>query len=155
MAAPGLFDPLALRGLRLLHRGWGAPMCQYSVRPQDGAGVPNDWHLMHLGQFAAGGAALILTEATAVNAVGRISPRDTGLWTDGQAGAWSRIVRFVHEYGAAEAKIGVQLAHAGRKASTYWPFAPLRGSVGPAEGGWQTVAPTSDPFDGYAEPAAL
>lgn len=155
MASPGLFDPLTLRGLQLAHRGWVAPMCQYSVDPGAGAGVPNDWHLMHLGQFAAGGAALILTEATAVNAEGRISPRDTGLWTDAQAQAWSRIVRFVHEHGAVGTKIGVQLAHAGRKASTYWPFAAERGSVGPAEGGWQAVAPTPEPFGGYAAPAAL
>jgi 2,4-dienoyl-CoA reductase-like NADH-dependent reductase (Old Yellow Enzyme family) len=155
MAAPGLFDPLALRGLQLAHRGWVAPMCQYSVDPGAGAGVPNDWHLMHLGQFAAGGAALILTEATAVSAEGRISPQDTGLWTDAQAQAWSRIVRFVHEHGAVGTKIGVQLAHAGRKASTYPPFAAERGSVGPDEGGWQAVAPTPEPFAGYAAPAAL
>ncbi|MFD1214243.1 NADH:flavin oxidoreductase/NADH oxidase [Arthrobacter sp. GCM10027362] len=158
MAGPGLFDPLDLRGLRLAHRGWVAPMCQYSVRPQDTAGMPNDWHLMHLGQFAAGGAALILTEATAVSAEGRISPRDTGLWTDGQAEAWQRIVRFVHEHGSAQAKIGIQLAHAGRKASTYWPFAAgpgRKGSVAVADGGWQTVAPTPEPFDGYAAPKAL
>jgi len=155
MAAPGLFDPLALRGLQLAHRGWVAPMCQYSVDPAAGAGVPNDWHLMHLGQFAAGGAALILTEATAVNAEGRISPGDTGLWTDAQAEAWSRIARFVHEHGAVGTKIGVQLAHAGRKASTYPPFAAERGSVGPEAGGWQAVAPTPEPFAGYAAPAAL
>ncbi|MCG2624010.1 NADH:flavin oxidoreductase/NADH oxidase [Arthrobacter sp. I2-34] len=155
MAAPGLFDPLELRGLPLAHRGWVAPMCQYSVDPAAGAGVPNDWHLMHLGQFAAGGAALILTEATAVSAEGRISPRDTGLWTDGQAQAWSRIVGFVHRHGPVGTRIGVQLAHAGRKASTYWPFAAERGSVAPADGGWQTVGPTTEPFGDYAAPAAL
>jgi 2,4-dienoyl-CoA reductase-like NADH-dependent reductase (Old Yellow Enzyme family) len=155
MQSPGLFDPLVLRGLRLAHRGWVAPMCQYSVRPQDEPGMPNDWHLVHLGQFAAGGAALILTEATAVSADGRISPRDTGLWTDAQAEAWSRIVRFVHEHAAADTRIGVQLSHAGRKASTYWPFAGQRGSVDAADGGWQAVAPTTEPFDGYAAPAAL
>ena len=121
--AGGLFEPLKLRGLPLTHRGWVAPMCQYSVRRDDAPGTPNDWHLMHLGQFAAGGAALILSEATAVNAAGRISPQDTGIWTDAQAQEWSRITEFVHRYGSADTKIGVQLAHAGRKASTYAPFA--------------------------------
>ena len=71
-----LFQPLRLRSLELQHRGWVSPMCQYSCDPDDAPGVPNDWHLMHLGSFAAGGAALILTEAAAVNAEGRISPRD-------------------------------------------------------------------------------
>jgi 2,4-dienoyl-CoA reductase-like NADH-dependent reductase (Old Yellow Enzyme family) len=110
---------------------------------------------MHLGQFAVGGAALILTEATAVSAAGRISGRDTGIWTDAQADAWSRITDFVHRHGAADTKIGVQLAHAGRKASTYWPFAFERGSVPRSEGGWQTLAPTSEPFDGLDAPQAL
>ncbi len=75
--------------------------------------MPNDWHLMHLGSFAAGGAALILTEAAAVNAAGRISPRDAGLYNDEQAAGWERIVSFVHRHGVADAKIGAQLAHAG------------------------------------------
>ena len=74
-----LFTPLELRSLHLQHRGWVSPMCQYSCEPETGEGVPNDWHLMHLGSFATGGAALILTEAAAVNAAGRISPRDAGL----------------------------------------------------------------------------
>lgn len=154
-ATTGLFSPITLRGLELAHRGWVAPMCQYSVDGADAPGVPNDWHLMHLGQFAVGGAALILTEATAVSAAGRISGRDTGIWTDAQADAWSRITDFVHRHGAAGAKIGVQLAHAGRKASTYWPFAVERGSVPRSEGGWQTLAPTSEPFGGLDAPEAL
>jgi 2,4-dienoyl-CoA reductase-like NADH-dependent reductase (Old Yellow Enzyme family) len=153
--AGGLFEPLKLRGLQLRHRGWVAPMCQYSVRREDAPGTPNDWHLMHLGQFAAGGAALILTEATAVNAAGRISPEDTGIWTDDQAQAWGRITEFVHRYGSADTKIGIQLAHAGRKASTYAPFAPESGSVPPAEGGWRTVGPTAAAFGRYAAPDAL
>ncbi|MGM0929310.1 MAG: NADH:flavin oxidoreductase/NADH oxidase [Actinomycetota bacterium] len=154
-SAGGLFEPMRLRGLQLAHRGWVAPMCQYSVRREDAPGTPNDWHLMHLGQFAAGGAALILTEATAVNATGRISPQDTGIWTDAQAQEWSRITEFVHRYGSADTKIGVQLAHAGRKASTYAPFALESGSVPHAEGGWQSVGPTTEAFGRYAAPAAL
>jgi 2,4-dienoyl-CoA reductase-like NADH-dependent reductase (Old Yellow Enzyme family) len=110
---------------------------------------------MHLGSFAAGGAALILTEAAAVNAAGRISPRDAGLYNDEQAEAWQRITSFVHRHGAAEAKIGAQLAHAGRKASTYWPFAGQRGSVPEADGGWGTMGPSPLAFDGYAEPAMM
>jgi 2,4-dienoyl-CoA reductase-like NADH-dependent reductase (Old Yellow Enzyme family) len=150
-----LFSPLELRSLKLRHRGWVSPMCQYSCGPDTGEGVPHDWHLMHLGSFAAGGAALILTEAAAVNAAGRISPRDAGLYNDEQAAAWERITAFVHRYGAADAKIGTQLAHAGRKASTYWPFSGKHGSVPASDGGWETVGPGTGAFDGYAPPAAL
>ena len=152
---PALFRPLALRSLELTHRGWVSPMCQYSCGPDGAPGVPNDWHLMHLGSFAAGGAALILTEAAAVNAGGRISPRDAGLYNDEQAEAWQRITSFVHRHGAAQPKIGAQLAHAGRKASTYWPFSGQRGSVPESDGGWATVGPSPSAFDGYAEPAGM
>ena len=152
---PGLFEPLALRALELRHRGWVSPMCQYSCDPDAAPGVPNDWHLMHLGSFAAGGAALIITEAAAVNAQGRISPRDAGLYNDDQAAAWQRITSFVHRHGAADAKIGVQLAHAGRKAATYWPFSGEQGSVPAADGGWDTVGPSPAAFDGYAVPAEM
>jgi 2,4-dienoyl-CoA reductase-like NADH-dependent reductase (Old Yellow Enzyme family) len=117
-------------------------MCQYSATD----GLPNDWHLVHLGQFAVGGAGLILTEATAVTAEGRISPFDTGIWNDEQAEAWRRIITFVHERGAA---IGVQLAHAGRKASTRRPW-DGPGTVPPAEGGWQSVGADDQPFGDYA-----
>ncbi|MDK1359415.1 NADH:flavin oxidoreductase/NADH oxidase [Arthrobacter sp. zg-Y1219] len=152
---PGLFDPVTLRGLELSHRGWVAAMCQYSADPVTAPGVPNDWHLMHLGSFAAGGAALIITEATAVSPEGRISPQDTGLYTSEQTAAWRRITDFVHRYGAAGTKIGVQLAHAGRKASTFAPFAEQRGSVPEADGGWRTVGPTADAFGRYAAPQML
>jgi 2,4-dienoyl-CoA reductase-like NADH-dependent reductase (Old Yellow Enzyme family) len=152
---PALFEPLKLRSLELQHRGWVSPMCQYSCDPDDAPGVPNDWHLMHLGSFAAGGAALILTEAAAVNHEGMISPRDAGLYNDAQADAWQRITSFVHSHGAVDAKIGVQLAHAGRKASTYWPFSGQQGSVPESDGGWATVGPSASAFDGYAEPAAM
>ena len=152
---PALFEPLKLRSLELQHRGWVSPMCQYSCDPDDAPGVPHDWHLMHLGSFAAGGAALILTEAAAVNAEGRISPRDAGLYNDAQAEAWQRITSFVHRYGAADAKIGAQLAHAGRKASTYWPFSGRQGSVPEHDGGWTTVGPSPSAFDGYAVPSEM
>ncbi|NUS35449.1 MAG: NADH:flavin oxidoreductase/NADH oxidase [Pseudarthrobacter sp.] len=152
---PRLFDPLALRSLELQHRGWVSPMCQYSCDPDAAPGVPNDWHLVHLGGFAVGGAALILTEAAAVNPEGRISPRDAGLYNDAQAGAWQRIIDFVHRNGAAGARIGVQLAHAGRKASTYWPFSGKHGSVPASGGGWDTVGPSTSAFEGYAAPAAM
>lgn len=150
-----LFEPLTLRSLDLAHRGWVSPMCQYSCDPDVAPGVPTDWHLMHLGSFATGGAALILTEASAVNPAGRISPRDAGLYNDDQAAGWQRIIDFVHRHGTAETKIGVQLAHAGRKAATYWPFSGEQGSVPASDGGWDTVGPSPLAFDGYAVPTEM
>ena len=123
-------------------------MCMYSAVD----GVPQNWHRTHLAQFASGGAGLVMAEATAVVAEGRISPRDTELWSDEQRDVWAQIVADVHERGGL---IGVQLAHAGRKASTWWPWADARGSVPIGEGGWPTVAPSAIAFEGYAEPAAL
>lgn len=123
-------------------------MCQYSCGPEAGEGVPNDWHLMHPGSFATGGAALILTEAAAVNPAGRISPRDAGLYNDEQAAGWERITSFVHRHGTAATKIGTQLAHAGRKASSYWPFSGKHGSVPVSDGGWEAVGPGTGAFDG-------
>lgn len=154
-AVPGLFDPITLRGLDIAHRGWVAAMCQYSADPSSAPGVPHDWHLMHLGQFAAGGAALIVTEATAVNPDGRISPRDTGLYNDRQTDAWRRITDFVHRHAAVDAKIGVQLAHAGRKGSSWWPFSARRGTVAVDDGGWQSLGPTDQAFGDYASPRAM
>jgi 2,4-dienoyl-CoA reductase-like NADH-dependent reductase (Old Yellow Enzyme family) len=153
--APGLFDPITLRSLNIAHRGWVAAMCQYSCDPVAAPGVPNDWHLMHLGQFAAGGAAMIITEAAAVSPEARISPRDAGIYNAEQVAAWRRITDFIHTHGTAGTLTGIQLAHAGRKASTYWPFSGRHGSVAEAEGGWQTVGPTDEPFDGYAAPRAM
>lgn len=146
-----LFAPITLRGLTVRNRIWLAPMCQYSVERQDG--VPTDWHLVNLGARAQGGFGLLLTEATAVTADGRISPQDTGLWDDNQRDAWTRIVDFVHAQGAA---IGVQLAHAGRKASTYRGFADeAQGSVPADDGGWVTVSSSDEAFPGYAAPRAM
>ncbi len=133
--SPALFRPITIRGLTIRNRVWVPPLCQYSVTTRDG--VPHDWHLVHLGAMAAGGAGLVVAEATAVSPEGRISDHDTGLWNDEQAEAWSRITRFIRSQGAAS---GIQLAHAGRKASV-WPE-PMRrsGSQPLDEGGWPTVS---------------
>ena len=147
---PALFTPITIRSLTIRNRVWVPPLCQYSVTSRDG--VPHDWHLVHLGAMAAGGAGLVIAEATAVSPEGRISDHDTGLWNDEQAEAWSRITSFLHSQGAAS---GIQLAHAGRKASI-WPE-PMRrpGSQPVDEGGWQTVSASAIAFDGYREPVAL
>lgn len=145
-----LFEPFRSRGVTIRNRVWVAPMCQYSAFDRDG--IPTDWHLVHLGSFATGGAGLVMTEATAVSPEGRISPEDLGLWNDEQAAAFARITRFMHDQGATT---GIQLAHAGRKASTFSPFAAGRGSVPLKDGGWPTVAPSAIAFPGYATPAAL
>ncbi|WP_130448520.1 NADH:flavin oxidoreductase/NADH oxidase [Zhihengliuella halotolerans] len=146
-----LFEPVTLStnngGFTLRNRAVVAPMCQYSVDAEDG--VPTDWHLSHLGALAAGGFGLVIAEASAVNPAGRISPRDTGLWNEDQQEAWSRIVDLVHANGAAA---GLQLAHAGAKAST-WPMLPDfgDGSVPLADGGWTTVSASVTDIFGYAE----
>ena len=113
-------------------------MCQYSVL--DHSGIPQQWHLVHLGSFAVGGSGLVFTEATAVSPEARISPRDTGIWTDEQRDAWKPIVEFVASQGAVP---GIQLGHAGRKASTWpaWGFEDRTGTVPAAEGGWPSAGP--------------
>jgi 2,4-dienoyl-CoA reductase-like NADH-dependent reductase (Old Yellow Enzyme family) len=150
MSGTALFTPLTIRSVRLRNRIWVAPMCQYSAEQQDG--MTGDWHLVHLGSFASGGAGLVISEAAAVSPEGRISPQDLGLWNDAQAQAFRRITDFLHEQGTAA---GIQLAHAGRKASTYRPWAPERGTVPVDAGGWPTVGPSPVPFPGYATPVAL
>lgn len=145
-----LFTPLTLRDATFRNRLWVAPLCQYSVEKQDG--VPTDWHLVHLGGFALGGAGLVMTEATAVNPVGRISPQDTGIWNDEQQQAWARIVTFIRSQGAVA---GIQLAHAGRKGSTWLHWDPREGTVPAEDGGWEPVAPSAIAFGDYAEPRSL
>jgi 2,4-dienoyl-CoA reductase-like NADH-dependent reductase (Old Yellow Enzyme family) len=145
-----LFEPLTLRGVTTRNRIWLSPMCQYSCFAQDG--MPTDWHLVHLGRHASGGFGLVLTEATAVVPEGRISPEDTGIWSDEHIAPWRRITDFIRGQGAVP---GIQLAHAGRKASTYSPFGSEAGSVPDSEGGWQTVAPTAEAFTGYAAPQSM
>jgi anthraniloyl-CoA monooxygenase len=117
-----------------------SPMCQYSVR---GDGTPHDWHLVHLGSRAVGGAGLVITEATGVSPEGRISLGCTGMWSYEHGAAWRRIVSFVHE--SSRAKIGIQLAHAGRKASSSKPWEG-EGPLGPQAGAWETIGPSALPF---------
>ncbi|WP_277871918.1 NADH:flavin oxidoreductase/NADH oxidase [Homoserinimonas hongtaonis] len=145
-----LFSPLTLRSITMRNRLWVAPMCQYEVVKQDG--VPTEWHLVHLGSFARGGAGLVMTEATAVSPEGRISGEDTGIYTDEQRDAWSRIVDFIHAQGAPA---GIQLAHAGRKGSRWREWLPDEGTRPVDAGGWRTVAPSEIPFEGYDTPIAL
>ncbi len=136
---PGLFDPFTLRGVTLRNRIGVSPMCQYSSVD----GLMTDWHLVHLGARAVGGAGLVITEATAVEARGRISPYDAGLWNEAQMAPMTRIAAFVKAQGAVP---GIQLAHAGRKASTARPWEG-GGPVEDAHGGWEPVAPSALPFD--------
>jgi 2,4-dienoyl-CoA reductase-like NADH-dependent reductase (Old Yellow Enzyme family) len=144
-----LFAPLTLRGLTLRNRIGVSPMCQYSATD----GHATDWHLVHLGGLATGGAGLVIAEATAVTPEGRISPQDLGLWADTQVPMLQRITTFLREQGAVPA---VQLAHAGRKASTRRPWQGT-GAVPPEAGGWSpVVAPSALRYnDEYPEVAAL
>ncbi|MEZ0067081.1 2,4-dienoyl-CoA reductase-like NADH-dependent reductase (Old Yellow Enzyme family) [Streptacidiphilus sp. MAP12-20] len=149
-----LFEPLALRAVTAPNRVWMAPMCQYSA-PVEGpdTGVPGDWHFQHLASRAVGGAGLILTEATAVSPEGRISARDLGLWNDTQTAAFRRITAFLREQGAVP---GIQLAHAGRKASVSPPWID-RGAAVPVgqDGGWQALGPSAAAFGSYPVPHEL
>lgn len=133
-----LFDSLRLRETEIPNRVFVSPMCQYSS-PE---GVATDWHLVHLGSRAVGGAGLVLTEATAVEPRGRISPSDLGIWTDEQRDALARVAEFVESQGSVA---GIQLAHAGRKASTAPPWDGGH-PVAPEEGGWEVVGPTAEPY---------
>jgi len=145
---PHLFDPIAFRSLTLANRIVVSPMCEYSSVD----GFSNDWHLVHLGSRAVGGAALVFTEATAVTATGRISPQDLGIYDDGHVDGLARIVRFVH---SQKALAGMQLAHAGRKGSTVRPWEG-GGRLASEQGGWQPVGPTATPFaDSYPVPCPL
>jgi len=144
-----LFDPLAIRDITFANRVFVSPMCQYSSTD----GYASDWHFVHLGSRAIGGAGLVLTEATAVLPEGRISPQDLGIWLDDHIEPLARIVRFIHEQGSVA---GMQLAHAGRKASTYSPWAG-HGTVPASNGGWNNVvAPSALALtDDYPIPQAL
>jgi 2,4-dienoyl-CoA reductase-like NADH-dependent reductase (Old Yellow Enzyme family) len=144
-----LFDPLTIRGITFANRVFVSPMCEYSSTD----GFANDWHLVHLGSRAVGGAGLVLTEATAVLPEGRISPQDLGIWVDDHVEFLARIVRFIDSQGSVA---GMQLAHAGRKASTYRPW-DGNGKIHESAGGWnKVVAPSAIPFaDAYPMPQAL
>ncbi len=148
-AAPRLFSPLTLRGITLRNRIAVSPMCQYSCAED---GLATDWHLVHLGARATGGAGLVVAEATAVTAEGRISPADLGLWSDHHIAPLARIARFIASQGAAA---GIQLAHAGRKGSTRAPGTG-HGVIPIGAGGWTTRAPSAIPFAaGDPAPEAL
>mgnify|MGYP006283133241 CR=1 FL=1 len=141
-----LFSPLSLRETTIPNRVMVSPMCQYSTAD----GVATDWHLVHLGSRAVGGAGVVMTEATAVEARGRISPHDLGIWSQEHADALAPIAEFISEQGSVPA---IQLAHAGRKASKTRPWdgsEPLQS----ADGGWETVAPSAEPYPYDAEPPA-
>lgn len=144
-----LFSPLTMRGTHLRNRIMVAPMCQYSVERQDG--VPTDWHLVHLGALARGGAGLVMSEATSVVPEGRISPQDTGIWSNAQLEGWRPITSFIRSQSAVPA---IQLAHAGNKASTYRSWSGS-GSVPVDAGGWRTVGPSSTGYPGLAAPIAM
>lgn len=143
-----LLSTIKIRNLEFRNRIFVSPMCQYSAKD----GVPNDWHLVHLGSRAVGGAALVLTEATAVSHEGRISPADLGIWNNEQVKSFKRITDFIKSQGAIP---GIQLAHAGRKASTKIPWIG-DGVVPESEGGWQVIGPSPVKFaDNYPQPKEM
>ena len=148
MSLPHLFSPLTIRAVALRDRIGVSPMCQYSSTE----GFANDWHLVHLGSRAVGGAGLVLTEAAAVDPRGRISPSDLGVWDDQHVPGLQRLTAFIRAQGAVA---GIQLAHAGRKASVAPPWTG-GGGVPPGLGGWEPVAPSAEAFDARSPvPAAL
>lgn len=144
-----LFEPIKIRELEIRNRIFIPAMCQYSCENQDG--VVNEWHLVHLGARATGGAGMIIAEASGVTPEGRISPWCPGIWNFDQVAAWARVNQYIHSQGA---KSAIQLAHAGRKGSTYRDWSG-KGSVPIEKGGWQTVSATSEAFEGYEAPREL
>lgn len=145
---PHLFEPLVLRSVRLANRIGVSPMCQYSSED----GLANDWHFVHLATRAVGGAGLVFTEAAAVVPEGRISPQDLGVWSERHFEPLERITHFIGQQGSVA---GIQLAHAGRKASTHRPWSG-HGEIKPEQGGWEVVAPSAEPFAGdYPRPREL
>src|SRR5580698_6065738 len=139
MSVVNLFNPLTIRGVTLKNRVVVSPMCQYSSVD----GMADDWHLVHLGSRAVGGAGLLFVEATAVTAEGRITPGDMGIWDDRHIEPLARIASFIHRMGGVA---GIQLAHAGRKASCLVPWQGGGRLKTPEEGGWEVVAPSAIPF---------
>lgn len=146
-----LFDPIQFRSVTIPNRIGLSPMCMYSCEREDG--LATEWHHAHLSTRAVGGCGLVMTEATAVTPDGRISPQDLGIWNDAQAEVLAPIVRFIESRGAVP---GMQLAHAGRKASMFRPWSPERGLVPLDRGGWIPCAPSPIPFsEGSATPREL
>lgn len=145
---PNLLDPLTIRSITFRNRIGVSPMCQYSYDD----GFPNEWQLVHLGSRAAGGAGLVIVEATAVEDRGRITPADLGIWKDTHVDAHARMARFIQSQGAVA---GIQLAHAGRKASTSPPWDGGKG-ISRDQGGWEPIAPSPIAFDaGYIKPREM
>lgn len=151
MAEAILFRPLRIRGVEFRNRLWVSPMCQYMCLDHDG--MPDDWHVVNAGKYAAGGAGLVMVEATGVTPEGRITLECAGIWNDAQRDRWARVVRFVHSQGA---KAGMQLAHSGRKGSDYRGFTDAAGRTKPiAEGGWTPVGPSAVACPGFDVPHEL
>ena len=142
-----LFSPLQLRSLVFPHRIFVSPMCMYSSED----GMPNEWHFVHLGSRAVGGAAFVCIEASGVTPVGRITPWDAGIWSDAHARAWKPIVDFIRAHGSVP---GIQLAHAGRKASCAKPWEGGKPLVN-GNGAWETLGPSAIPFGDYPPPRAM
>jgi 2,4-dienoyl-CoA reductase-like NADH-dependent reductase (Old Yellow Enzyme family) len=143
-----LFSPLALRSVTFPNRVFVSPMCQYSSED----GLPNDWHLVHLGSRAVGGAGLVCVEASGVTPVGRITPWDAGIWSEAHARAWKPLADFVRAQGSVP---GIQLAHAGRKASCHRPWAGGGKPLAPSDGAWETLGPSAIAFGDYPAPRAM
>ncbi|WP_419913906.1 NADH:flavin oxidoreductase/NADH oxidase [Hoeflea sp.] len=150
---PGLFDTFEVRSVALRNRIGVSPMCQYFAGPD---GMPTDWHLVHLGSRAVGGAGLVMSEMTAISPEGRTGPKDVGIWSDEHIAPWRRITDFIRAHGAVP---GMQLGHAGRKASTYWDWHPTKAKspLPESEGGWSTLfAPSALPLRSFdATPVPL
>ena len=142
-----LFSPLALRSVTFPNRVFVSPMCQYSCED----GMPNEWHLVHLGSRAVGGAGLVCVEASGVTPVGRITPWDAGIWSEAHARAWKPIADFIRAQGSVPA---IQIAHAGRKASCNKPWAGGK-PLAPGEGGWTTLGPSAVAFGRYPVPREM
>lgn len=146
-----LFDPITVRTLTIRNRAWVSPMCQYSSSESDGH--VQDWHRVHYGALARGGAGLVMVEATGVTPEGRITPMCLGIWSDDHIDGFRQVTDFAHSQGAA---MGIQLAHAGRKGSAYpWMPNAQSGTVPSSEGGWKTVAPSAVAFAGMDTPHEL
>ncbi len=141
-----LFEPLTLRETTFRNRLWVSPMCQFMCNDFDG--MPGSWHIMNAGSYAAGGAGLVMMESTGVSADGRITIRCPGIWNDEQQGAWATVVDLVHQLGAVA---GIQLNHAGRKASGYANGT----SLAIEDGGWETMGPTANKVDGMRVPRVM
>lgn len=152
MTQPAVFTPLAVRNLTARNRLWVPPMCMYSALGRDG--LATEWHQVHYGSLARGGAGLVIVEATGVTPEGRISPHDLGLWNDEQRDALSKVASTIRSFGAVA---GIQLGHAGRKGSTWpgWGFEGRVGTMPESEGGWIPVAPSALAFDGLGLPHEL